>query len=65
MLAGAITGTFMAFFMSAFITYINTGFDDGFVDRWLVAFGYAVVAAVPLAMFVGPHARKLAAKIAG
>lgn len=63
--AGILMGTTMAFLMSAFVTAINTGIEGDFIARWLRAFTFAAMAAVPLAILIGPYARKLATKLVG
>ncbi|MCC0073033.1 MAG: DUF2798 domain-containing protein [Rhodobacter sp.] len=57
-------GTLMSVVMSAFITLVNTGPGPGFVGRWATAWFLAWLLAVPLAVLVGPHARRWAETLA-
>ena len=51
--------------MSGIITGVNTGVDSDFFIRWMKAWGIAWLIDTPLAVFIGPLARKLALKIIG
>ncbi|MDU8929638.1 DUF2798 domain-containing protein [Alisedimentitalea sp. MJ-SS2] len=62
-LTGVLVGTLMAVVMSGFITAVSTGIDAALFTRWLSAFGPALLAAVPLALFVSPRARRLAERL--
>ena len=63
-ITGLIIGTGMSFIMSGIITIVNTGIDDAYLSRWMKARVIAWSIATPIAIIIGPLARKYATNIA-